>query len=124
MCGTIFANREISFAARPSGEDVAQEQLVLEVYLVIEIRPQPVLMRLPVLRHHDDRRLQRGEHVQSRAEQQIWIRIESAGYQDPAIYYDPDHSNVMNVEDKFPAPAEFRDSSAARSATVSRAASS
>src|SRR5438309_5946035 len=35
-------------------DHVAQEQFVLQVHLIIEISPQPILLRLAVLRHHND----------------------------------------------------------------------
>src|SRR6266853_4312290 len=42
--------------------NVAQQKFVLKVELVIKIRPQPVFMCLPILRHHDDWGLQPAEY--------------------------------------------------------------
>src|SRR5438309_7465634 len=70
--------------------DVAQQQFVLEVYLIIQVRAKPIFMRLPILRHHDNRRLQCGEHVERRAKQQKRIWIESSAQKQPTVHEYPE----------------------------------
>src|ERR1043166_1122080 len=64
-------------------EDVGQQQFVLQIDLVIKVRPQPVLMGLPILGHHNDWRLQCGNHVEGQIQQSEWKRIKRpAGEED------------------------------------------
>src|SRR6266567_6915939 len=50
--------------------------LGLDVDLVVERRRQPIFLSLPVLAHHDDRRLHGGEHREQQVEEDEWIWIE------------------------------------------------
>src|SRR2546427_12977081 len=57
--------------------DIAQKEFVLEIHLIIEVRPQPIFLCLPILRHHDDGRLQREDHIERKVEQNVGKRIKS-----------------------------------------------
>ena len=72
-----------------SAQHFGQEQLVFQVHSVIEIGPEPVFFALAILRHHDDRRLQAGDHAEDEIEQDVGERIEGAGVEQPAIKSDP-----------------------------------
>ena len=50
----------------------------LEVDLIVVERAQPVLRLLPLLAHHDDRRLDRGDGRQDQIEQDEGIAVERA----------------------------------------------
>src|SRR4030095_10664802 len=69
--------------------DVAQEQFVLEVDLIIEVRAQAVFIRLPILRHHDDRRLQRGDHGQKQIQQNECINSKWSSRQQKRVCHYP-----------------------------------
>src|ERR1700694_14585 len=89
--------------------NVAKQELVFEVELIIEIRAEPVLLRLPVLRHHDDGGLERGEHVEHGAEQQERISIEGSRQKHPRVQRHPEKEKSDEGGDEFPTAAELRD---------------
>jgi hypothetical protein len=66
-------------------DDVAQEKFVLEIELVIEIGAQAVFQRLPVLRHHDDGRLQGCNHIDQKIKEDVGERIEPFVQEYPAV---------------------------------------
>ena len=47
-----------------AAQNFGKEELIFKVYPIIEIGPEPVLLALAVLRHHDDGRLQTGYHAE------------------------------------------------------------
>ena len=59
-----------------STNDVAQQQFILQVHLIIVLGEQLVFRRLAVLAHHDDRRLKRCKRRQNEIQQDEGIRIE------------------------------------------------
>ena len=79
--------------------------------MVIDFRAQPVLVRLSILRHQNDRRLEDLKHVQGDGKKQIRIRIESfpaAQKRWKYVYQDPQIKNDRGRDDEFPTPAKFR----------------
>ena len=66
-------------------------------------------MRLPILRHHDNRRLQCGEHVERRAKQQKRIWIESSAQKQPTVHEYPESEKSHECADEFPTAAKLCD---------------
>src|SRR2546422_2726683 len=81
-----------------------------QVDLVVLLRLQPVLLRLPVLAHHDDGRLNRGERGEHQVQEDIGIRVERMTGQDPGVERHPTQEHRAEDEDERPAPAEVRNS--------------
>src|SRR6476646_779954 len=88
---------------------MADFQFGLEVDLVIILRPRPVAVLRPILAHHDDRRLERGEAGTNQVREDKWVRIEGPGSEDDAIDDDPDPEDRAKKDDERPAAAEGGD---------------
>ena len=69
---------------------MADFDLRLQVHLVVVERAEPVLCLLPLLAHHDDRRLHGSEAGQQQIEQDERIDVEGPGIAEPEIDSDPD----------------------------------
>src|SRR6266446_7300628 len=89
--------------------DVAQEELVLEVQLIIEVSSEPIFLRLPVLRHDNDWSLETDNHSQDKVQEHVRIRIESFVVEQPGIQRDPEKKKSDRKADEFPTASEFRD---------------
>src|SRR5205807_1222507 len=68
-----------------------------------------ILMGLPVLRHHDDRCLHRGDHVESEIQQDEWEWVERFASQKDSVGDHPGGKERQGNDDKFPAAAELSD---------------
>src|SRR4029077_2623377 len=87
--------------------DRAHLEFGLEVDLVVVLGPHAIARLLPVLAHHDDRRLDRRQQRQGEIEQNVRIRIKGMPQQIDAIDEDPYDHHTEENEDKTPAAAEF-----------------
>src|SRR5256885_7601958 len=61
--------RRIFFPLFQHPQNFPEQHLVFQIDLIIQIGPQPVLLRFAILRHHDDRRLQRRHHPENKIKQ-------------------------------------------------------
>ena len=79
-------------------KDLIQRELVLQIDLIIDFCAQPIFVRLPILRHQNNWRLQYGKNVNRSAHQQerIWIEADFANPGQPHVYPYP------NVDDELP----------------------
>ena len=75
----------------------------------LRANPALVLIALPVLRHHDDRRLQCRDHVEHEIEQDERIYIEWLAREQNGIRYDPENEDADGRNNEFPTSAELRD---------------
>ena len=91
-----------------TAQHFSEREFVFEVHLVIEIGAQAIFFALPVLRHHDDRRLHAGDHRQHEIQHLIRSRIESA-HENDRVEDDPEHDHRDRNSDKLPATAKLRD---------------
>ena len=66
-------------------------------------------MRLPILRHQDDRRLQHGDHVDRGAQQEIRVRIKPVVGQQQGVNQYPHVEKEDCRNDEFPAAAKLCD---------------
>src|SRR5438874_7037904 len=89
--------------------DVAQEELVLEVQLIIEISSESIFLRLPVLRHDDDWRLETDDHSQDKVQEHVRVRIESVVLEQPGVQRYPEKEKSNRNPDEFPTASKFRD---------------
>ena len=62
--------------------DVLNFSLRAAINLVVQLAANAIFQVLPILAHHDDRRLNRGQHRQEQIQQDEWIRIPSGSSQD------------------------------------------
>ena len=68
----------------------------LEVDAIVALRPHAILHLLPLLAHHDDRRLQRRETGQDQIEQNVRIRIEPGPIGNRLIVENPDEDLTVS----------------------------
>ena len=66
-------------------------QFGFEIHFVIVFRSQPVTRLGPVLTHHDDRRLERGETGENEIQKNERVRIEAAIEEQECVESDPGH---------------------------------
>src|SRR5581483_954542 len=90
-------------------QDFVERELVFQIQFVIEIGPDAVLMTLPVLRHHDDGRLQSGDDVEGKIKQDEREWIELLSREQEGIDDDPKAEKGERDDDEFPTAAESRD---------------
>ena len=91
-----------------AAQHFGKKEFIFKVHPIIEIGPEPVLLALAVLRHHDDGRLQAGHHPEDKVEQNVWVLIKGME-KEPGIDRDPKERKDNRGPDEFPAPAKFRD---------------
>jgi hypothetical protein len=84
-------------------------ELGLEIDLVIVLRPQSITGFRPVLAHHDDGRLQRGQTGEDEIKENKRVGIERARGEKDSVDNDPGDEDAAESDDKFPTPAELRD---------------
>src|SRR6266849_2211471 len=65
-------------------------------------------MRLAVLAHHDDRRLDRRERREHKVEKNEGVRVEGMPREQPRIDQHPDHEDGAEQPDERPAAANLR----------------
>src|SRR5438045_9308942 len=80
-----------------------------QIDFVVVLRVPAVLMRLPVLTHHDDRGLQRGESREHEIQKNERVGVERMTGEQPGIDQHPDHQDGAEQPDERPAAAELRD---------------
>src|SRR5262249_15002426 len=85
-------------------QDGLDAELVLQVHLKVVLCEQLVLRRLPVLAHHDDRRLQRRDRRQAQVEQDV--RIDVPGDLVDGVDAHPEPHDPHEDEDEAPRAAE------------------
>ena len=92
-------------------EDLIQREFVLQIDLIIDFCAQPILVRLPILRHQNNWRLQDGEDVNPSAHQQerIWIETDFANPGQPHVYPHPNVDDNYRGKNEFPTAAKFSD---------------
>ena len=83
--------------------------LGLEVDLIVMRGIEPVAFGLPVLRHHDHRRLQRRDHRQNEIEEDKGVGVEGAVLQKPDIGARPDDQEGDEGQDERPRAADAGD---------------
>ena len=98
----------------------ADFELRFEVYLVIVLGVLAVFGFLPVLRHHDDRRLDRGDHREKEVQQNVRVRVEAAIEQNIGIQNHPADQHRRENNDERPRTAERRHAVGDRFAERSR----
>ena len=76
--------------------------------MLIEVRAQSIFLTLPVLRHHDDRRLHAGDHRQHEVQHLIRRWIEAAN-ENHRVEDDPKDYQGDRDADELPATAKLRD---------------
>src|SRR6266480_1246513 len=86
-----------------------QRDFILQIYLIVEFGAEPVLMRLPILRHQNDGGLEDGEHVNRSTKQQVGIRIEANVKIKSAVYQHPQAKEEHSGCYEFPTAAKLRD---------------
>src|SRR5437867_2571668 len=79
LIARLFTRRQLQAVALERFEafdNFIQREFVPKIDLIIDLGAEPVLVRLPILRHQDDRRLQHGDHVDRGTQQEIgvWIK--------------------------------------------------
>ena len=87
-------------------------ELGAQVHLIVEPRRDPVLRRLAVLAHHDDRRLDRREHRQHQVEKYVGIgveRMDAEGLEDAAVDQHPAEQHHREGDDETPGAAHRGD---------------
>jgi hypothetical protein len=84
--------------------------LCLEVNLVVMRCVDAVARALAVLRHHDDRRLQRCDHRQNEVEEDERVRVEAPMPEQPRVADGPDNQEENEGDDEAPRAADARDS--------------
>src|SRR5437773_7483511 len=82
-------------------------QFSFQIDFVIVFRPQTVPRFRPVLTHHDDRRLYRGQTGENQIEKNERIRIKRSGSEQHGVRTDPDEDNSAKCNEKFPTAAEL-----------------
>ena len=90
-------------------ENFAESQFVFQVHRVIKIRAQTVLMALTILRHHDDRRLQRRDHVEGEIEENEGKWIKGRAAEEDRVADDPNYEQGQRGDDEFPAASKLGD---------------
>src|SRR2546430_1417644 len=85
---------------------VTDFQLRFQVHFVIVFSAQAVSRLGPILAHHDDRRLDRGQTGKNEIEKNEWIWIESAVQQENGVQDNPAEEDTDEENDKSPASAE------------------
>ena len=84
-------------------------ELGLEIDFVIILRPQSIARLGPVLTHHDDGRLERGQAGEDEIKENKREGVERArGEYDP-VDDDPDDKDTAERQDESPTTAELRD---------------
>ena len=84
-------------------------QLGLQIDFEIMASLDAVLGGLAILGHHDDRRLDRGEHGQEQVEEDEGIGIEAIGLgKGHGVQAGPDQEKDEESDDKGPGPPDFR----------------
>jgi hypothetical protein len=91
-----------------TAQDFGKEQLVFQIYPVIEIGAEAVFLPLAILRHHDDGSLQASHHPKDKVEQNVGVFIEGTK-KEKGIDRNPEERKANRRSDEFPAPAKFRD---------------
>src|SRR5207244_4989105 len=84
-------------------------ELGFEIDLVIILRPQSIARFRPILAHHDDGRLERGQARKDQIKENKREGIKRAGGEYDSIDDDPDDEHAAESEDESPTPAELRD---------------
>ena len=78
----------------------------LEVDAEVLVRLPPVALAHAILRHHDDRRLHRGEARQQQVQQDERIRVEGLVCEQDAVDHDPDHQHDEEPDNERSRPAD------------------
>ena len=84
-------------------------ELGFEIDLVIVLRPQSIARFRPILTHHDNGRLQRGQAGENEVKKNKRVGIERAGGEKDSVDNDPDDEDAAENEDESPTAAELRD---------------
>jgi hypothetical protein len=84
-------------------------ELGFEIDLVIILRPQSIARFRPVLTHHDNGRLQRGQAGEDEIKKNKRVGIERAGGEKDSVNDNPDGQDAAESQDKLPTAAELRD---------------
>src|SRR6188472_4072330 len=92
-------------------QDFIQRQLVFQIHLIIDLCAQAIFVRLPILRHQDNWRLQDGKNVNPGAHQQkrIWVEADFPNPKQPHVYPYPNVDDNYRGKNEFPAAAKFSD---------------
>jgi hypothetical protein len=89
--------------------EVTDLQFRFQVHFVIVLGAQTVPGLRPILAHHDDWRLNRGQAGENQIQEDERIRIKTAVEKKHGIEDDPANQNGRKTEDEFPAAPKFRD---------------
>jgi hypothetical protein len=86
-------------------------ELCLEIDLIVEAGGQSIPCGLTILRHHDDRRLQRGQHGKNQVEEDIgvWIECLVILCQNDGIEKGPCDQDAKKQDYERPGSTERRD---------------
>src|SRR5207248_8667288 len=84
-------------------------ELGLEIDLMIIFRSQSIACLGPVLAHHDDGRLTRGQAGEDEVQENKGIGIKRPRGKKDSVNYDPDNEDTAKSDDKPPTAAELRD---------------
>ena len=105
----LVSFRRIFLALFQEPQNFPEQHFVFQIDLIIQIGPQPVLLRFAILRHHDDGGRQRRNHSDNQVKQDVGIRIKALVVKQPGIERNPKQSKKDRCRNEFPASTEFSD---------------
>src|ERR1051325_168910 len=96
----------LAFEHGQAAQDLREREFILEIDLKIYVGAQPILVRLAILRHQDNRGLQTGDDTEDQIEQVVRVCIELLSAQEPRVEQHPDKYQNQRGDEERPATGE------------------
>src|ERR1051325_12108835 len=90
----------LAFEHVQAAQDLCEREFILEIDLKIYVGAQPILVRLAILCHQDNRGLQTGDDTEDQIEQVVRICIELLSAEEPRVEQQPKKKKKKQNKEK------------------------